>query len=71
MESNTFEKSTKNNVASAFFARTPKIRSIVRICEAKDRFQQNSSDFFQEFCQFQIDTVVTYSKYEYVKYTYM
>ena len=33
MESNALEKSTNNSVASRFFARTPRIRRIVKICD--------------------------------------
>ena len=38
MESNTLEKSTSKSVTSSFFARTPNIRRIVKICDVVDRF---------------------------------
>ena len=39
IESNASEKSTNNSVASRFFTRTPsRIRRIVRMCAAVDRF---------------------------------
>ena len=37
MKSNALDKSTNN---SEFFARTPKIRRIVKICDVVDRFLQ-------------------------------
>ena len=46
MESNVLRKSTGNILAWRFFARTPRIRQIVKICDVLDRFLQNPFWFF-------------------------
>ena len=46
MESKALVKSTNNIVASRFFARTPRIRRIVKICEVVDRFLRKPFGLF-------------------------
>ena len=47
MESNALKNSKNRCVASRFFARTPKIWGIVRICNFVDRFPRKPFWFFQ------------------------